>query len=59
MPEFMDENQKIELENLDRANFGKQLDNSEYVSIDLNSEQVLIEDIWGSSQLPLTKVRGL
>lgn len=51
MPQFMNEDQKIELENLDRANFGKQLDNSEYVSIDLSNEQVLIEDIWGSSEV--------
>lgn len=46
----MNEDQKIELENLDRVNSGKQLDNSEYVSIDLSSEQVIIEDIWGSSE---------
>lgn len=46
----MTEDQKIELENLDNANNGKQLDNSSYVSIDLNSEQVKIEDIWGGSE---------
>lgn len=47
----MNENQKIELENLNRDNSGKQLDDSEYVSIDLNSEQVTIEDIWGGSEV--------
>ena len=47
----MTENQKIELENLDNVNNGKQLDNSSYVSIDLNSEQVTIEDIWGGSEV--------
>ena len=47
----MNENQKIELENLNRANSGKQLDDSEYVSIDLSSEQVTIEDIWGGSEV--------
>lgn len=47
----MNENQKIELENLDRANSGKQFDDSTWVSIDLSSEQVKIEDIWGSSEV--------
>lgn len=47
----MNEDQKIELENLGRANSGKQLDSSEYVSIDLSSEQVTIEDIWGGSEV--------
>ena len=46
----MTENQKIELENLDNVNNGKQLDNSSYVSIDLSSERVKIEDIWGGSE---------
>ena len=46
----MTEDQKIELENLNRDNSGKQLDSSEYVSIDINSEQVTIEDIWGGSE---------
>lgn len=46
----MTENQKIELENLDNVNNGKQLDNSSYVSIDLSNEQVKIEDIWGGSE---------
>ena len=46
----MTEDQKIELENLDNANNGKQLDSSNYVCIDLGSEQVKIEDIWGGSE---------
>ena len=46
----MNENQKIELENLDNDNSGKQLDDSTYVSIDLIHEQVKIEDIWGGSE---------
>ena len=46
----MTEDQKIELENLDRVNFGKLFDDSEYISIDLSSEQVIIEDIWGGSE---------
>lgn len=47
----MNEDQKIELENLDRTNSGKQLNDSEYVSIDLSSEQVTVEDIWGGSEV--------
>ena len=43
----MTEDQKIELENLDRVNSGKQFDDSTWVSIDLNNEQVKIENIWG------------
>lgn len=46
----MTENQKIELENLDNFNNGKQLDNSSYVFIDFSNEQVKIEDIWGGSE---------
>ena len=46
----MTEDQKIELENLDNVNNGKQLDNSSYVSIDLSNQQVKIEDIWGGSE---------
>ena len=46
----MTENQKIELENLNNANYGKQLDNSNYVFIDLSNKQVKIEDIWGGSE---------
>jgi hypothetical protein len=45
----MNEDQKVELDNLDRANFGKLFDSSKYVSIDLSSESVIIEDVWGSS----------
>lgn len=47
----MTEDQKIELENLDRVNSGKQLDDSEWVSIDLSSEEVTIEDIWGGNEV--------
>ena len=47
----MTEDQKIELENLDRVNSGKQLDDSMYVSIDLNNEQIKIEDIWGGNEV--------
>ena len=46
----MTEDQKIELENLDNVNNGKQLDNSNYVFIDFSNEQVKIEDIWGGSE---------
>ena len=46
----MTEDQKIELENLDNVNNGKQLDNSSYVSIDLSNQQVKIEDIWGGRE---------
>ena len=47
----MTENQKIELENLNNANYGQQLDNSNYVFIDLSNKQVKIEDIWGGSEV--------
>ena len=46
----MTEDQKIELENLDNANYGKQFDDSTWVSIDLSNDQVKIEDIWGGSE---------
>lgn len=46
----MNEDQKIELENLNRANSGRQFDDREWVSIDLSNEQVIIEDIWGNSE---------
>lgn len=46
----MTEDQKIELENLNNVNNGKQLDSSDYVSIDLSSERVIIEDIFGGSE---------
>ena len=46
----MTEDQKIELENLNNDNSGKQLDDSTYVSIDLSNEQVKIEDIWGFNE---------
>ena len=46
----MNEDKKIELENLDRVNSGKQFDDSTWVSIDLNNGQIKIEDIWGGSE---------